>query len=191
MHRLILPIVHQSRAYYAYLKEFNESTTFKSVGGLAVIEHQYMPTDTPNYLMVWVRQGATENEVVRRGTRGANHNSNESLDDAFTQSRNYLSAHYGINQHAPLLAFSHPIALSQEQAANLNRYWANPQQRAPVHKDNCVSFIPCLELGNTETNATPAERNFISHHLGFSRIIPTMKLPHDFSMLQMKIIQLS
>lgn len=155
--RWMIGVTINTPAFADYLDSFNEGASYKSVKGMAVVEAQYE-----------YRGGVYVFEWVRRLDGAKRNKQNMSVEQALNSATAYIVQDL---QTAPvkIIALSHPIPLTAEMSANYEVYWRQPGLRAPLKKNNCIDFIPCLELGRTAAGVPDVERKFISHHLGFSR----------------------
>lgn len=84
--------------------------------------------------------------------------------------KNFFQKLFGKKPKKALVyGYGHIIGLSESEQINVKKYLANPNLRAPCKSDNCVAWTSSIELGKTELNATPEERNFLFTELGMSR----------------------
>ena len=154
-------------AYLDFLWTFNlenapDSYKRKGLSGVLDITASFEPVSTEEqYVSVELRPRADPSANVWSFGR-------EDIPRDQWWNVNFLSP---ANRPRPINGFSHLIGLNEADKLNVWKYLYNRELRAPSKVDNCVAWIPGIELGRTDRDVPPEQRRFLFSELGVSRSV--------------------
>ena len=138
----------------AYLKEFQLTTQAEGIGGHLVAEFAH---EVEGQYVIGGMRRDDSGSFYRWGAKDANGQNLKYVRD------------YMMQGDKPIVGFGNVIALTPEQARNVDQYLQSPEKRAKCKSDNCIAWVSSIELGKTEQGVADADREFLFTHLGVSR----------------------